>query len=166
MKVSRRAKRMERHHKRSKNVVAFNMISLMDIFTILVFFLLINSSNVDLPSTKSIKLPESVAEQLPKETITVLVNDSDIVVQGRKVAAVKDVIEGKDEIIEQLQEELRYQAGRSGAALSAGEVFQGNVTILGHKEIPFSLLKRIMVTCSRSSYPNISLAVMKKVQKG
>lgn len=33
---------------------------------------------------------------------------------------------------------------------------------MGDKEIPYRLLKKIMVTCVRAKYDNISLAVMKK----
>ena len=92
MKASRRAKRMTRHHARTKRTASLNMVSLMDIFTILVFFLLVSSSSVqDLPNTKQIKLPESVSDQLPKETVVIVVGNEDIVVQGRKVASVVDV---------------------------------------------------------------------------
>ena len=92
MKMSRRAKRMERHHKRNKRGAALNMVSLMDIFTILVFFLLVSSTTVqDLPNTKEIKLPESIAEKLPKETVVIVVGSNDIVVQGRKIADVQEI---------------------------------------------------------------------------
>ncbi|MCH8101169.1 MAG: biopolymer transporter ExbD, partial [Proteobacteria bacterium] len=43
MVKSGRAKRMEKHHKRNKAMGTLNLVSLMDIFTILVFFLLVNS---------------------------------------------------------------------------------------------------------------------------
>ncbi len=93
MKTSRRARRMQRHHKRKKGTVAFNMVSLMDIFTILVFFLLVSSSDVEeLQNNKSIRLPESTAEKKPKDTLVVMVNNEDIIIQGQKVAAVNDVI--------------------------------------------------------------------------
>ncbi len=73
MKKSTRAIRMDRRHKRHQNVPTINLVSLMDIFTILVFFLLVNSSNTQQPpGNKSIELPESVAEQLPKETLVVM----------------------------------------------------------------------------------------------
>ena len=86
MKMSRRAKRMERHHKRGRRLPGFNLIALMDIFTILVFFLLVNSSDVEvLPNTKSLKLPESVANKKPEETLVVMVNDKDILVGGTYV---------------------------------------------------------------------------------
>ncbi len=79
--MSRRAKRMERHHQRTKKQASLNMVSLMDIFTILVFFLLVSSSSVqDLPNAKKIKLPESVAQKMPKETVECL----ELIVKGDK----------------------------------------------------------------------------------
>ena len=164
MKMSRRAKRMERHHKRSRLMTEINMVSLMDIFTILVFFLLVNSSDVEiLPSVKSVKLPESVAEKSPKQTIVIVVNDRDILVQGRKVSSVADVINSGGDFIEPLKLELDYQASRDSTVRKAGTTGH-EITIMGDKEIPYRLLKKIMVTCVRAKYENISLAVMKKTQ--
>lgn len=164
MKMSRRASRMERHHKRSRSRVGINLVSMMDIFTILVFFLLVQSSDVDvLPSAKAIRLPESVAEKSPKPTVVVTVSDQDILVQGRKVASVPDVLTLGSDTIDALKTELEYQASR--APLPAGKT-QREITILGDKEIPYRLLKKIMITCVRSSYESISLAVLKKETGG
>jgi biopolymer transport protein TolR len=164
MKMSRRAARMERHHKRSRLFVGLSMVSLMDIFTILVFFLLVHSSNVEvLPSAKSIQLPESVAEKLPKETVVVMVNETEILVQGRKIASVAEVNQAGGDTIEALKAELDYHAGRS-AIRERDPRKQRQITIMGDKEIPYRLLKRIMITCVRANYDNISLAVIKKVQ--
>ena len=81
MKMSRRARRMERHHQRRKDS-GLNLVSLMDIFTILVFFLLVSSSSVQqLPSSKDIRLPTSVAKKAPKETLVIAVTQKDILVQ-------------------------------------------------------------------------------------
>lgn len=160
MKMSRRAKRMARHHKRGKGS-ALNLVSLMDIFTILVFFLLVNSSDVDpLPSTRNIELPESVAEQKPKETLFIIVSDTELLLQGRPIAAVADVLNNPDNIISSLKEELQYQAGKSTATPEIEA--RREVTILGDKKIPYRLLKKIMVTCNSVNYNNISLAVTKK----
>jgi len=167
MKASRRAKRMSRHHARTKKGAALNMVSLMDIFTILVFFLLISSSSVkDLPNVKQIQLPESTAEQLPKETVVIMVSEKDIVVQGRKVADVQAVMKNSNSEIKPLKEELVRLAERKlGQAPQVdGKPVVREVTILGDKAIPFKLLKRIMLTCTRASYSNISLAVMRKTE--
>jgi biopolymer transport protein ExbD len=135
------------------------MVSLMDIFTILVFFLLVNSSDGEvLPTAKSVRLPESVAEKSPKPTLVVTVNDQDILVQGRKVASVGDALKTGSELIQPLQEELDYQSRR---ARGKGEKAR-DITIMGDKEIPYRLLKRIMLTCVRAKYENISLAVLRR----
>ncbi len=162
MKLSARAKRMERRRKRAKHPV-LNLVSLMDIFTILVFFLLVNSSDaIQPPSQKVVKLPQSTAEQMPDETITVLVNDQLILVNGRPVAEVPAVLALPGDMIPALQKELQYQASKSVAPVDELGVAQRDITIMGDKAIPYGLLRKIMVTCSNSEYTNISLAVLKK----
>lgn len=165
MKMSARAKRMDRHHRRNKSLPGINLVSLMDIFTILVFFLLVNSSNTQQPSkNKAIELPESVAEQLPKETLVVMVTEQDIIVNGRGVGKVSDILKQDTETIASLAQELRFQARKSQVAPNADGVIEREVTIMGDKEIPYKLLRRIMMTCSNSEYSRISLAVMRKTE--
>ncbi|MGD8569133.1 MAG: biopolymer transporter ExbD [Gammaproteobacteria bacterium] len=163
---SRRAKRMQRHHKRNKKGASLNMISLMDIFTILVFFLLVSSSTVqDLPSTKQIKLPESIADKLPKETVVIVVNNDDILVQGNKVIDVNSAIKSREDEITPLKEALLNQAKRIIVKKTPdGKPVNRDVTIMGDREIPYRLLKKIMYTCTLASYGNISLAVTKKAE--
>jgi biopolymer transport protein ExbD len=164
MKLSNRAKRMERHHKRFGKG-GLHLVSLMDIFTILVFFLLVNSSTVEqLPSTKAVKLPESSSERLPEETLLILVNNDDVIVQGRRVAKASEIIASEDNIIPSLKQELEFQLQqRIGIAATPDD--PGAVTIMGDKQIPYKLLKRILYTLSESNYKNISLAVVKKSDK-
>jgi len=165
MEMSRRAKRMARHHKRKSKAASLNMVSLMDIFTILVFFLLVSSSTGEvLPSTKSIKLPESIADKKPKETLTIFVNNTDILVQGRKIASISEVLKTKGLVIEPLKKELDLQASRLIGSQSTGKPFNGEVTVMGDKSLPYKLLKKIMVTSTKANYGKISLAVMKKVE--
>lgn len=161
MKQSIHAKRMARHHKRLKKQAGLNLVSLMDIFTILVFFLLVNSSEVDvLQSNKDIKLPESIAEQKPENNLMILVDDENIIVGGRTVAKVDAVMKNKDVEIKSLLEELEYLAKRKKERLTQEEIAKGlDITIMGDKEIPYTLLKKIMTTSAKADYRNISLAV-------
>lgn len=162
MKMSRRALRMDKRHQRKKAGASLQMVSLIDIFTVLVFFLLINSADVQVTlDTSTLKLPSSVAESKPKEAVVVMVNAKDILVQGRKVATVSEAAALKGNVIEALKTELDYQAARSGKKDKANDV-----TIMGDKEIPYALLKKIMLTCSSANYSNISLAVNKRERKG
>lgn len=167
MKMSRRAKRMERHHKRGKRTATLNMISLMDIFTILVFFLLVNSSTVqDIPNAKQIKLPESVADKMPKETVVIMVNRADILVQGHKILNVSDAMRTDKQEISKLKNELVRLARRKIQVKTPdGKPVPREVTIMGDEKIPFKLLKKIMYTCTRANYTNISLAVLRKSEE-
>lgn len=169
MSASRRAKRMSRHHARTKRSASLNMVSLMDIFTILVFFLLVSSSSVqDIPNAKQIKLPESVSDQSPKETVVIMVGE-DIVVQGRKVATVSDVTSTSTLEITELKDELLRLTSRKFGGVTTtkdGKPIVREITIMGDKNIPFNLLKKIMLTCTQANYSNIKLAVMRKPQKG
>jgi len=163
MKQSRRAKRMERHHKRNKGTPAFNLVSLMDIFTILVFFLLVNSGEGEvLPSAKDVKLPESISEQKPRQNIVVMVTDHDILVQGTRIALLDDVKNSKGLMITPLKTALETQNKRRLLKDAPDKGKTPEVTIMGSKEIPYRLLKKVMATCTEAGFGKISLAVMQK----
>ena len=163
MVKSARAKRMEKHHKRNKSSGALNLVSLMDIFTILVFFLLVNSSDVEtLPNAKDLQLPESIAEEKAKETVVILIGEEDIIVQGEPVAKVADVMELQGNDIPALREALKSQNDRVLRREAQDDIAGREVTIMGDKEIPYRLLKKVMATCTASDYGQISLAVLQK----
>lgn len=163
MKQSRRAKRMERHYKRNKGAPTFNMVSLMDIFTILVFFLLANSGEGEvLPSTRNIELPESIAEQKPRQNVVVMVTATDILVQGSRVISVSDAENSKGLVIEALKVALERQNQRRILQSVADKNKPLEVTIMGNKSIPYRLLKKVMATSTEAGFGKISLAVMQK----
>jgi biopolymer transport protein TolR len=153
-----------RNSRRDRNtpLVDMNLVSLIDIFTILIFFLLSNSTEVQsLPNSKAVKLPESVADRSPRETVVVVVNGTDILVQGRKVADVEAVLASEGDLIEPLKAELDVQASH---ALVRRENTPQNqpITIMGDREIPYRLLRKVMYTCARANYSEVSFAVQRK----
>lgn len=160
MKRSMHARRMARTHRRAKTQSKLNLVSLMDIFTILVFFLLVNSSDVEvLQNNKAISLPVSIAEKIPEETVVVMVSQQDIVISGRQVATVAEVMKSENEEIPALQKELEYLASRKPFSSDEQRQRGRDITIMGDAEIPYPLLKKIITTCAKNEYRNISLAV-------
>lgn len=159
MKDSRRTKRMAAHHKRRNDRTAsLNMVSLMDIFTILVFFLLVTSSDSNtLPSTKSISLPTSTTDKVPKKTLVVMVNDKDIQINGKRIIPIESAINNNKSVIPELAVALIKHSKKEHQNKK-----RYNITIMGDKKIPYKLLKKIMVTCAGTKYANISLAVVQK----
>lgn len=160
MKQSMHARRMARHHKRTKSQPKLNLVSLMDIFTILVFFLLVNSSDVEvLQNNKSIKLPESVADKRPQDNLIVMVSNDEIIINGRLITDIKSAMAIEGEEIAPLKKELEYLASRKPYASEEEQQKGRDVTIMGDAALPYTLLKKIMTTCAQSEYRNISLAV-------
>jgi biopolymer transport protein ExbD len=157
--------------RRSRNLemVDMNLVSLIDIFTILIFFLLSNTTEVQsLPSSKAVRLPESIADTRPKDTVVVVVNNDDILVQGRKVASVAQVLDEPGDVIEPLKAELDIQASHEAvhpdpaAPAAPGATQNRPVTIMGDKGIPYRLLRKVMVTCARANFGEVSFAVQRK----
>jgi len=159
---STRAKRMDQRHRRNRPA-SLMLVSLMDIFTILVFFLLVNQSEVaalDVP--KNLTLPESMAMERPAETVVVMVTPTEVLVQGSAVAKVADVESQPGLIIEPLRSALRQQSDRILRAQAQADIASREITILGDKAVPYRVLKKVMATCTDADYGKLSLAVVQK----
>jgi biopolymer transport protein ExbD len=158
MKSSRRMKRMARAGR--NRVASLSLTSLMDVFTILVLYLLVNqSSGTVLDPPKNIKLPESIVEALPRETVVVAVSDDDVVVKGVMVATVQEILENNGDLIEPIRDRMA-QIKDGARDQAAGQNVE--VTILASRNVHFKVLKRVMASCTSAGYTKISLAVNQK----
>ena len=184
--TSRRMKRMARS--RRKKSPGMNLTSLMDVFTILVFFLLTNTSNNEaLEPPKVITLPDSIVESKPRETVTLMVTDEEILVEAKSVIATADVIDSEETIIEAIKQamileldkailvakaESKIQEREDTAVVEGDEASElpaelpPEVNILADRTIPFSLLKKVMSSCTEAGYSKVSLAVIQKAAQG
>lgn len=164
MKVNRRLKRMARHKRKPPGL---NLTSLMDVFTILVFFLLVNQSTVEVVEPpKEIKLPDSVVEAKPRQTVTILVSADAVLVQGEPIVATADVLAAKDDNIVPVKAKLAELRDNIIGINTATVAKSNEVTILADKGIPFKVLKKLMSTCTATGYTRISLAVNQKASQG
>ncbi|SCZ64637.1 ExbD/TolR family protein [Thiohalomonas denitrificans] len=165
MKNTRRMKRMSRAKKRSKNS-ALNLTSLMDVFTILVFFLLVNQSSTEvLEPPKEIALPDSVVESKPRQTVIMLVSAEHVMVQGEPLIETADVMKVKGSSVEAIEEKLKRIQENTVGLNTAAVAKSKEVTILADKGIPFKILKKLMSTCTSAGYSRISLAVNQKASQ-
>jgi biopolymer transport protein ExbD len=164
MKNTRRMKRMARNHKR--RLPALNLTSLMDVFTILVFFLLVNSAASEvLEAPKKITLPDSVVETKPTETAVVMVSDEAVMVQGEAVISIADVIAAKQENIVEISEKLKEIKSNVIGVSTKTVAESSKVTILSHKTIPYKVLQKVMTSCTAAGYGTINLAVIQKASQ-
>jgi biopolymer transport protein ExbD len=162
----RNSRRMRRMGRSKKKVAGLMLTPLMDVFTILVFFLLFHSGGGDvLEAPKQIKLPESIVETKPKETVVIMVSPQVVMVQGEAVINTPELLEDRIKTVAVIAERLK-QLERNIIGISTKTVVQSKeVTILADKAIPFKVLKKIMSTCTGSGYERISLAVIQKAVK-
>ena len=160
MRNTRRIKRMSRNRLK---LTKMNLTSLMDVFTILVFFLLVNSGSVEImEAPKDMTLPESHVEAKPRETVVIFVSTEEVLVQGEPVALVADILggdRGATEPITSRLAQLKENVIGSNTMAVAGSQ---EVTILADKSVPFAVIKTIMSTCTGEGYENVSLAVTQK----
>ena len=157
--VQKRAARNARHG----NSLDMNLVSLIDVFTILIFFLLSNSGVETIPASGAVHLPESTAKADPKDTLVVVVNANEITVEGRKVADVAPLMAANatDDTIPGLKDALDVIATRP-VALAENAAKAHSITIMGDKDIPYQLLRKVMYTAARSDFTDVSFAVNRK----
>lgn len=165
MKNNRRIKRMSRGLKRKK-IPGMNLVSLMDVFTILVFFLLVNSSNTEvLSDPKILKLPESVAENKPEQTLVIMVTADQVLLKGEAVMSVAEVLKTEGSVVPVLKAALQEESSHVRGLTTESEKRRREITIMADRAIPFKILKKVMASCTSVGYEKISLAVMQKASQ-
>jgi biopolymer transport protein ExbD len=155
--LQKRAARLARNH----SGLDMNLVALIDIFTILIFFLMSSTGIEVLTNSRAVKLPSSTAEKTPRQTIVVAVSDTDIVVDGRKVASATEATALQGDEIPGLKAELDLLASRQTITTDKDSNAKA-VTIMGDKNIPYSLLRKVMYTSARANFTEIAFAVQRK----
>ena len=149
--------RRQRQEK-SRRWPTLNLVALMDVFTILVFFFLVHSGDgAPEGHNKLVRLPESVASLEPRDTPIVMITRDTILLQGEPVVAIDAAMHASRGEIEALRTALQAQLVPDEATDADLEV-----TIMGDRSIPFELLNRVMQTCTGAGYGSISLSVLQR----
>ena len=158
--------RRAQHKARGGAAMDMNLVSLIDVFTILIFFLLSSATGVEtLMSPKAVQLPLANVEQAPKETVVLVVTAEDILAEGRRVAMVSDVLASKDDVIPGLKAELELLATRQAVRAENKTKIDKDgqaITIMADKDMPYQVLRKVMITCARANFSDVSFAVRRR----
>jgi biopolymer transport protein ExbD len=160
--------RIKKHRQRSHGGSHMALVPFIDMLTMLVVFLLLHSSDVEiLPNTKNITIPQSIAENKPRETVVVMVTTEELLVNGRAIAKVADLARADAQlVIEPLRAALKEQTDSSLRSAAQEDLAEREVTIMGDKGTPFAVLKRVMATATAADYGKVSLAVIQRESAG
>ena len=163
MRLSNRSKRMIIHQERNRAGVSLNLIPMIDILSVMVAFLLVYSTEVEvLQNTKGIEIPESVAEQKPRETVVIMITRDELLVQGQAIARIADIEKMEGTIIAPLKSALERPTVAMPRRVLERDIASRELTIMGDKVVPYNVLKKVMATCTDANFGRISLAVLQK----
>ena len=162
MSISSRALRMAQHHVRNRADAQLNLIPLIDILSVMVAFLLVYSTEVEvIQNSKGIEIPQSIAQTAPKQSVVVMVTKDDLFVQGEFITTIKDLRAAPGTLVEPLGAALKRPL-LVGKEMTERDLAQREITIMADKSLPYDVLKRVMATCTDADYGKISLAVLQK----
>jgi biopolymer transport protein ExbD len=135
------------------------LTSLMDIFIVLVLYLLVNQgTGVELDPPEHVVLPISGVDTAPRQSVVIVLSDRDVRIQGQPVVSMADVV-GSDELeitpirqaIERIKAEAEQRRDQAG--------MHTEVTIVADQSVPFKVLKKVMLSSSNAGFGKISFAV-------
>lgn len=162
MSMSGRALRMAQHHARNRADAQLNLIPLIDILSVMVAFLLVYSTEVEvIQNSKGIEIPQSIAQTTPKQSVVVMITKTDLFVQGEFITTVADIRSDKSALVGPLRDALKRPL-LVGKEMTERDLAQREITIMADKSLPYDVLKRVMATCTDADYGKISLAVIQK----
>jgi biopolymer transport protein ExbD len=153
--------RIKKHRERNHGGSHMALVPFIDMMTILVVFLLVHTSDTDiLPNTKNISIPESISQTKPRPTVVVMITKEDLLVDGRVVEKLSNILRATDPVIAPLKQALMAQADTVLADAASQDIKQREVTIMGDRNVPYAVLRKIMATCTDADYGKVSLAVL------
>ena len=156
-------RRIRGHRKHRAGGSHFALVPFIDMMTILVVFLLAHTADVDiLPNTKNISIPQSLSDRKPSAAVVVMVTKDTVYVDGQPVGTVAQVVANAGPVFQPLKAALMAQNDKVLEGAQKVEIAKREVTIMGDKSIPYSVLKRIMLTCSDAEYGKVSFAVVER----
>jgi len=147
-----------------------NLTAMVDVFTVLLVFLLksYSAEGTLIAAAQNLELPASTSSLAPQPTITITISEDTLFVEDERVGPLAALTVGSTPYIPELGRALnaRVEKARLIAGSNPSHAFQGRVTILGDKNTSFATLERVMYTASLSEFGDIALAVYQKGRAG
>ena len=162
MRSPRKVRRIERQYTQGVRDVPINIVSMIDVFAILVFYLMVSIAAVEIrPNDKTLELPKSSAVDRPHTATQLLITRKDILVDNRLIISVADASNANGDSLPGLKSDFEKNVSLMEQPDNSG-VTRGEINILADKDTPYSLLKKVMKSCADERFARISLAVVQR----
>ena len=162
-----------RRTKKNNEVAPMVMLtSMIDMFTILLVFLLKSYTAVDINPSEKLQLPLSLAEKLPELALKVTISKESLTLDGREIVPVDN---GRihrafinNLLIQPLYDALKQHVDRREALLKdhpdVAKRLKEKILIIADKQTPASLLDQVFYTISQREFGKFHLVVYKKAR--
>lgn len=140
-----------------------NLIPMIDIMSVMVAFLLMYSTEVEVvPNAKDVSVPISTAEVKPSASVVVMITQDALFVQNEEIATMAEINDPNQAFIGGLYNLLTQPTGEQSDAQLAEELQKKEITVLADSHLPYSVIRKVMTTCTKANYGKLSLAVLEK----
>ncbi|HEX9972786.1 MAG TPA: biopolymer transporter ExbD [bacterium] len=156
---------IRRDSRKRKTEINLRLTSMIDMFTILLVFLLKNFSTEGqvISVSQDLKLPVSTAEKPPEVTSVIAITEELLLLDGKSIVAVDRLAQDEKLLIPELFAELKQlrNLNERMGAISSSISFTGKISIQADRELPYLVIKKIMFTCGQVGYNDMLLTVNK-----
>jgi biopolymer transport protein ExbD len=150
------------HKRRERFDAHLNLIPLIDILSVMVAFLLVYSTDVEVLHNNGVSIPQSRTDTIPKQSVVVMITKDAVLVQGETVASLAEVNDPHTQLVEPLRAVLQRPIAGLDAAARDEALTSREVTVMADKDLPYEVLRKVLATCTAAAYGKIALAVLQK----
>ena len=157
-----------KRHDTDPGAVKVQLTSMMDMFTIILVFLIkaYSTEGTMIHPSKNLTLPLSTIDKSAEMALDVVISKEWVMVNQEPVVKSSEILAFDGLIIKNLQDKLQMYASEAKRMEELyGTKFSGKVLIQGDKNIPYKLLVKVMATCGKAEYPNMRLLVYRKTEE-
>ena len=162
---------MKRNGRRKDSSMNLNLTSMMDMFTIILVFLIFSFSSQDtnLKLDPDISLPESTAAIEFKWAINVNLTPTELKVEGNTIGKVKNGKFGGELKVDKEKKRVMalFNLLKKYKEIETQEKVNptGDETVISFqsdKNLPYEIIELVMKTSAQAGYPNFRFVVLKK----
>jgi len=161
----------KKYHKKLPTAFKIQITSMVDMFVILLVFLIksYSTSPVQIDASKDLRLPSSISSTAPVDVLKLMVSKNNIFVEGHKVVDLnsgtidkKDLDREDPNYIPELFKALDAEAKKAQAISKVNDevAFEGKVLVQADKDLNYEILQKILHTSAVAGYSDIKIAVM------
>lgn len=154
-------------HKRAAGAADVILTPLIDMFVLLVVFLIMNFSATGelVTISKEIKLPKAKQTKTLERSPIIQISAATIAVEGIKVGDADELLKDADLRIPELTEKLQ-EMRKVEEMMNPGKPFKAQVIINCDQDVDFKLVRKVMSAAAEAGYINFNYAVLQTGSAG